>query len=122
MEEANTFSAPRFLTLWTAAENYWRRVHGGCWNLQALVDYAGVDVRLTGVTKEVVAVMGATRKFHAHLEATGPLLDEDQPDQTYESTRRLHVLFQACLMRDLGMPTETIEERLDRHYRAWPMP
>ncbi|MDQ3740142.1 MAG: hypothetical protein M3389_04280 [Actinomycetota bacterium] len=123
IEQGTTFSAPRFWTLYTAAENYWKSMRSGRrpWSVRALAERAAVDETLTGATKDALAVIGATRNYHAHLQVAGPAEPQLIGDQTYESTRRLHV-FQACVMRDLGMDTAMIEARLDDHYRTWPVP
>jgi len=42
--------------------------------------------------------------------------------QTYQSTRRLHALLQACLLREVGIDTSNVERLLKQHYRSWPIP
>jgi hypothetical protein len=43
-------------------------------------------------------------------------------NQTFESTRRLHALMQACLLREMGLSTAAIEARLESHYSNWAVP
>jgi hypothetical protein len=42
--------------------------------------------------------------------------------QTFEATRRLQALIQACLLRDIGLEKERVEELITQHYQAWPLP
>jgi len=69
IEQGNSFSAPRFLTLYTAAEAYWKRVWQAkteqSWNLRRLVEHAGVSEGSTGCTPDALALIGETR---SHLE------------------------------------------------------
>jgi hypothetical protein len=61
------------------------------------------------------------REYHAHLGQPKASPD-DTADGTFESTRRLYVLMQACLLRDCGLDTDKIEELIQLHYRSWPVP
>jgi hypothetical protein len=65
----NVFSPSRFLTLFTAAEGYWRgtNVGGPGWSVDRLAQRADVSITLTGATKDARALIGAARKYHAHL-------------------------------------------------------
>jgi hypothetical protein len=65
--------------------------------------------------------MGELRKHHGHLNDLG-MSPEEIADGTYLSTRRLYVVVQACLLRELGLKTDRIEELLQLHYRNWPVP
>ncbi|MDW5595097.1 hypothetical protein VSS74_12160 [Conexibacter stalactiti] len=118
------YSVPRFLTLYTAAESYWKntKTPRARWSLRALADRGGVAARLTGATPEALALMGAARNYHAHLDVGNRFSAEEISDQTFQSTRRLHALLQACLMREIGLDTPEIERLLAEHYRAWPVP
>lgn len=124
--QGRTYSAPRFLTLYTAAEGYWkgawRSAEGGPWNISRLVEHAGVSTAVTGCTKDAVALLGETRNYHAHLGTPSHHSVEQIVEQTYESTRRLHALLQAALLRDLGVAAAKAEELLNAHYRSWPVP
>jgi hypothetical protein len=120
----NTFTVPRFLTLYTAAEGYWKNTKVGraAWNPGQLAKWAGVPETITGATKDALALIGASRNYHAHLEVGSRFSPEAIVDQTYQSTRRLHALLQACLLRELGIDTPNIERLLNRHYQPWPVP
>ncbi len=120
----STYSAPRFLTLYTAAETYYRRLHAhrGPWSPRAFAELADLDPALTGATQNAVATIGQLRAYHAHGNAIGPGNGDDEHLLTFDATRRLQALFQVCVMRDIGIDTATIEERMKLHYRAWPLP
>lgn len=124
IEQGLTYSAPRFLTLYTAAEGYWKgtRVGKAPWSPRALADRTGITPEVTHATKDALALMGATREYHAHLGTKSDFEPEFINDNTYESTRRLHVLLQACLMRDVGLDAATTERLVSEHYRSWPIP
>jgi hypothetical protein len=126
IDQGNTYSAPRFLTLYTAAEAYWKKTwQAGShepWKLRRLVERAGVSERATGCTPDALALMGEARRYHAHLGEPRRHTVDEVVDQTYASTRRLHALLQACLMRDVGLDVATVERLLYDHYRAWPVP
>lgn len=124
IEEGNLYSAPRYLTLYTAAESYWKntKTTKGAWSPRALAERAAVSSDVTGATDEAIAMIGAARDYHAHLKVDGPYSAEQIEDDTYASTRRLHALLQACLLRDIGIPTDSIERLLAQHYRDWPIP
>jgi ApeA N-terminal domain 1 len=119
----NTFTVPRFITLYTAAERYWKATHPGKqWSPAQLPKTAGIDRALTGSSKEAVSLIGASRNYHAHLEVGSRFTPERIVGETYESTRRLHALLQACLLRDLGFDVVNTERLLGQHYRHWPVP
>jgi hypothetical protein len=124
IEQGLTYSVPRFLTLFTAAEGYWKgtRVGKSPWSPRALADRAGISPEITKASKEALALLGATREYHAHLGTKGDFEPEFIIENTYESTRRLQVLLQACLMQDLGVDVATTERLLSEHYRSWPIP
>jgi len=124
IEQGRTYSAPRFLTLYTAAETYFKAIHAsyGPWSPRSLAEIADVDPALTGATRDAIAMIGRLRSYHAHGARLDPGQDEQQALLTYDATRRLHALLQVCVMRDLGMPTDVIEQRLVAHYRGWPLP
>jgi hypothetical protein len=132
-EEA--YSPSRFLTLYTAAEGYFRAVtEGSQWKLTELVKRAGISAEVSKMSKEAISLMGALRRFHAHLNATDLEKQRDPSDQavevsleevsdaTFESTRRLQAIMQACLLRDLGFNTNEIERLITQHYQNWPLP
>lgn len=124
IEQGRTYSAPRFLTLYTAAETYYKASHAphGPWSLRSLAAIADIDPSLTCATKDAVALIGRLRNYHAHGAPLDPGQGEQQALLTYDAIRRLQALLQVCVMRDLGMPTDVIEERMAAHYRAWPLP
>lgn len=124
IEQGLTYSAPRFLTLYTAAEGYWSGTRRGKeqWNLRALAARAAVPPEITGATPEAISLAGATRRYHAHLGAGDKFSPKEMVNTTFESTRRLHALLQACLMREIGLETEDIERLMRAHYRSWPIP
>jgi hypothetical protein len=132
-EEA--YSPSRFLTLYTAAEGYFRGVtEGSQWKLAELVKRASISVEASKMSKEAISLMGALRRFHAHLNATdlekqrdsadeaGEVSLEEVSDATFESIRRLQAVMQACLLRDLGFNTSEIERLITQHYQDWPLP
>lgn len=124
IEQGNTYSAPRFLTLYTAAEQYWKstKVGNAPWSPRELEKRAGVSADVTGATDQALALIGATRKYHAHLSIDSDFSPDTIVNQTYESTRRLHALVQACLMREIGLETHDIERLMTQHYLSWPIP
>jgi hypothetical protein len=132
-EEA--YSPPRFLTLYTAAEAYFRAIADGSqWKLTELVKRAGISIEVSKMSKEAISLVGALRRFHAHLNTTDLEKQRDSSDEgteisleavsdaTFESTRRLQATMQACLLRDLGFNTSEIERLITQHYRNWPLP
>jgi hypothetical protein len=119
----NTFSVPRFITLYTAAERYWKAPHPTQqWRPAQLAKTADMPQAVTGASKDAVSLIGASRNYHAHLEVGTRFSPERIIDETYESTRRLHALLQACLLRELGFDTANTERLLSQHYRNWPVP
>jgi hypothetical protein len=119
-----SYSPNRFLTLYKAAENYWRRTKRPgerAWKPAALRTRAGISDAVTHCDAEAIALIGTLRKYHGHLGDL-ELTYEEIADGTFESTRRLYVLTQACLLRELGLETRRIEELIQLHYRNWPVP
>lgn len=116
-----SYSAPRFLTLYTAIEAYARVRHKRN-NLRRLRDYASVPESVTGCTDEALALIGATRKYFAHLDlpANAPTVPEIEQNML-PSTRRASALLQACLLRDLGFSAAEVESLMNRHYSRWPL-
>lgn len=124
VQGANSYSPNRFVTLYKAAENYWRRTKRPgekAWGPRELCARAGIQEAITRCDKDAIATMGILRKHHGHLNDLG-LTPEEIADQTYVATRRLYVLVQACLLRELGLETDRIEELIELHYRSWPVP
>lgn len=122
VNDGNVYSPARFLTLFTAAETYARERHRNE-NISALASYADVPPAVTGCTRDALSLIGATRKYLAHgAHKSRKYSHAYIEDHVFESTRRLHALMQACLLRDLGLDSSAIAERLTDHYRAWPVP
>lgn len=125
------YSPPRFLTLYTAAEGYWRSMRSTTWRPRDLAKE--LDESVSKVDKQAVRLIGGLRNYHSHLDPTdvekslepdeaaeiGPL---DVAIHTFEATRRLQALIQACLLRDIGLETDRVEELITQHYRNWPLP
>jgi hypothetical protein len=125
IQQDTVYSPPRFLTLWTAAEGFWnatKRPDESRWNIPALVKRAGVDPAVSHVDRRARQLMGSLRSYHAHLTLPKSITTEDIALSTFDSTRRLHLLMQACLLRELGLPTPEIEALLQARYRSWPVP
>jgi hypothetical protein len=127
----DSYSPPRFLTLYTAAEGYWRRMRGTQWKVRALADE--LDESVSKVDKRAVALIGGLRNYHSHLDPTDveKSLEPDEVAEiaplefaihTFDATRRLQVLMQACLLRDIGLEPERVADLIGQHYRAWPLP
>lgn len=125
------YSPSRFLTLYTAAEGYWRRMRGTQWKVRALA--GELDDSVSKVDKRAVALIGGLRKYHSHLDPTHveKSLEPDEVTEiaplevavhTFEATRRLQALMQACLFKDIGLESARVVELITRHYRAWPLP
>lgn len=122
IQAGSTYSPGRFLTLYKAAENYWKRITGEPnWKLPKLRARADIQEAVSHCDKAAIELMGRLRKYHGHLGDV-ELTPEEIADGTFESTRRLYVLMQACLLRDLGLETVRIEELIQLHYRNWPIP
>jgi hypothetical protein len=122
IKAGNTYSPDRFLTLYKAAENYWKRVTGEPnWKLPKLRARAGIQEAVSHCDNDAIALIGRLRKYHGHL-GDQELTPEEIADGTFDSTRRLYVLMQACLLRELGLETERIEELIQLHYLNRPVP
>jgi hypothetical protein len=123
------YSVPRFLTLYTAAEGYWKntktkteKTKKTAWSPRALASRAGISADVTRATDPALALIGASRDYHAHLRTQSTYSPTAIVRETYGSTRRLHALLQACLMREVGLTTPDIEHLLSERYRTWPIP
>jgi ApeA N-terminal domain 1 len=122
IKEGSTYSPQRFLTLYTAAEEYWRKASGEkSRNLRKLRARAEISEAVSHCDNQALALMGRLREYHAHL-GKPDLSTEEIANGTFDSTRRLHVLVQACLLRDLGLQTDRIEKLIQLHYQSWPVP
>ncbi len=123
IQTGNIFTVPRFLTLYTAAEGYWKgtKVGKAGWSPKQLAKRANVPAAITGATKDAVSLLGASRNYHAHLDVESKFSPDEIVDETYQLTRRLHALLQACLLRELGIDTSNVERLLKQHYRSWPI-
>jgi hypothetical protein len=125
MQDGQQYSPSRFLTLFTAAEGYWKgtkRADEKNWGIDALAERAAVTDDVTGANKDARSLIGRLREYHAHLLPAPKLTTEEIGHGTFESTRRLHALTQACLLREIGLDTERITELMNLHYRSWPVP
>ena len=125
MQEDRHYSPSRFLTLFTAAEAYWKstkRAGERSSGIDALAQRADLPVAVTGANKENRRRMGELRRYHAHLKPKPKLTPEEIGEGTFDSTRRLHALMQACLLRELGLDTDRIESLMTLHYQSWPVP
>jgi ApeA N-terminal domain 1 len=116
-----SYSPARFLTLFTAVEAYAHECHGRH-NLRILRDFADVPENIIGCTDEALRIIGASRKYFAHLSrpANGPTVDEIEA-QLLSSTRRASALMQACLLRELNFPAADAERILREYYGWWPL-
>ncbi len=125
IQQGLDYSPPRFLTLYIAAEGYWRgtqRQGENKWGVDALALRGGIDETVSKVDKAARALIGVLRNYHVHLSLPASFSPERVGIDTYESTRRLHVLMQACLLREIGMDTKQIERLIVQHYRSWEIP
>jgi hypothetical protein len=117
-----SYSPARLLTLHTALEGYARGRHGHS-NFRRLRDYAGVPNSVTGCTNDALSLLGASRKYFAHIGHTGQKHSlDDVQSGVVASTRRASALMQACLLRELGFDTADVEALLTKHYANWPIP
>ena len=125
IQQDSTYSPPRFLTLYTAAEGYWKGTKKPAemrWGIDALEKRAGIDAAVSKADKKGRQLIGALRKYHAHLTLPGNLTTDEIAFSTYDSTRRLHALMQACLLREIGMDTAQIESLIATRYLPWRIP
>jgi hypothetical protein len=121
INHGRSYSPARFLTLYTAMEAYARGRHGRS-DFRLLREYAGVPQKVTGCTNEALALVGASRRYFAHLGSRpgGAPIDEMEAN-TLLSTRRASALMQACLLRELGFSAAEVEDMLSDYYRRWPL-
>lgn len=125
VQQGSMYSPPRFLTLYTSAEGYWRATKRPAeknWKIDALATRANIDPSVTHADKKARRLIGALRDYHAHLTLPVALSIDDIAGSTFDSTRRLHTLMQACLLREIGLNTSQVEQLLAAHYRGWPIP
>lgn len=125
IQQGNHFSPSRFLTLYTAAEGYWKstkRDHEKQWGIDALQQRAGVNESVTHANKQARALIGAARDYQAHLRLPGHLSAQEVASGTFDSTRRLHVVLQGCLLGEIGIETPRIAKLIELYYRSWPIP
>jgi ApeA N-terminal domain 1 len=121
ISHGQSYSPARFLALYTALEAYARARHRRN-NFRALRAYAGVPQKVTGCTDEALALIGASRRYFAHLGTGrgGPTIDDIEANLLL-STRRASALMQACLLRELGFSAAESEAMLNKHYGRWPL-
>lgn len=68
VKAGNTYSPDRFLTLYKAAENYWKRVTAEPnWKLPKLRARASIQEAVSHCGNDAIALMGRLRKYHGHL-------------------------------------------------------
>jgi hypothetical protein len=124
IQEDRQYSPSRFLTLFTAAEGYWKgtkKAGEKKWGIDALAARSALSAEITGAGKDARSLIGRLRNYHAHLKPAPELTPEEIADGTFESTRRLHALMQACLLGEIGVETDRIKELIELHYRSWPI-
>lgn len=122
VNDGNSYSPARFLTVYTAIEGYAKMRHGHK-KLSRLREYAGVPTELHGCSNDALALIGASRNYLAHLGDTGGKYSvADIQDGAFVSTRRVSALMQACLLRDLGFRIKERGQILANYYRDWPIP
>jgi ApeA N-terminal domain 1 len=116
-----SYSPARFLTLYTAMEAYARDRHGRN-DFRVLREYAGVPTEVMGCTNKALALIGASRRYFAHLGSRpdGPTVNEIEANMLL-STRRASALMQACLLRDVGFSAPEVEDMLGGYYSRWPL-
>jgi hypothetical protein len=121
ISDGASYSPARFLTLYTAMEAYARDRHGRN-NFRELRKYAEVPHSVTGCTNDALRLIGASRKYFAHLglPSQGPSASEIE-DNMVLSTRRASALMQACLLRELRFSAAEIEKMLSDYYSCWPL-
>lgn len=115
-----TYSQPRFLTLYSALEGYCRQRIGRN-NLRQLRDHARVDTTAHGCTNGALKLIGASRDYVAHFTIRD-VPAETIIDSLVDATRCGHALLQCCLLRDLGFGRRQTEQIMDRYHRSWPLP
>ncbi|ADB50438.1 HEPN domain-containing protein [Conexibacter woesei] len=121
INHGTSYSPARFLTLYTAMEAYAKERHGRN-QVRLLRQFAGVSQTATGCTDEALRLIGASRRYFAHLgtQPNGPTVDEIEANVVL-STRRASALMQACLLRELRFSTGEIEKVLNTYYSRWPL-
>jgi hypothetical protein len=125
IQEDSAYSPSRFLTLYTAAEGYWKstmRPGDSKWKIDRLAQRADISTAISHTNKKALKLIGGLRDYHAHLTLRDNLTADEVALSTFDSTRRLHVLMQACLLRELGLDTKQIESLITRHYSNWLIP
>jgi len=75
----------------------------------------------TQVRRNLQRYLSTSPKYHGHL-GDQELTPEEISDGTFDSTRRLYVLMQACLLREIGLDTAEVESLIATHYLSWPIP
>jgi hypothetical protein len=123
IQAGNAYSPDRFMTLYKTAESYWKQTKRSgetAWSPRALRDRAGIHDAVSHCDKDAIALIGRLRGGYKHL-GDQTLTPEEMADGTFDSTRRLYVLMQACLLREIGLDTAEVESLIATHYRSWPV-
>jgi hypothetical protein len=121
VNEGNSFSPARLLTVHTAISAYSDLRHGYR-DLRKLRQYPGIDSEITGCTNRNLALVGASRNYFSHLGSPGDVFTVNEIEaETVLSTRRTAALMQSCLLRELGFTKTQIANRLRRYYGNWPL-
>jgi len=82
--EGSRYSAPRFLTLFSAAEGYYKSIDASApWKIDRIAERADVAERLTGATVDALRLIGVSRNYHAHLGASGPFTPQQIVNLTF---------------------------------------
>ena len=90
--------------------------------LKALREHSGIDPAQIGATNKNLKLLVAARNLYAHLnQTTVQLADDEIDDALLSNCRRATALMQACLLRDLGIGSEQINEMFAEHHRSWPL-
>jgi hypothetical protein len=135
VNDGSTYSRARLLASVVTLEAYWRtRLHRPTSpgqkrqrlsltkKLKALRDHSGVDPARIGGTNKDLKLLVAGRNLYAHLSQTlVELCDEEIDDGLVDNCRRATALIQACLLHDLGVPPERINEMFAKHLASWPL-
>jgi hypothetical protein len=122
IEDGNTYSPARLLTVYSALETYCRMRHGSK-DLRRMRTYAGVPNAVTGCTNDALDLLGFCRGYFMHFTRPQTRFTPGDADAgAFPSIRRASALMQACLLRDLGLDAASVEARLNAHYANWPIP